>query len=126
MRRRTYSVLSAGVVLVAGAVLALYMVTHHRKQPTLPAIPKDIVMHTTDAPAEQPLTKDTYHSTAAADEPSYISLPTIQAAGYVQKMGIDQHGQVAAPNNVNLAGWYIHSLKPGEAGLSIIDGHVDG
>src|SRR5690606_38524134 len=31
-----------------------------------------------------------------------------------------------APTNVSLAGWFVDSVKPGDKGLSIIDGHVRG
>jgi len=77
-------------------------------------------------PSDQPITAATYHSAATGNQPSYIKLPSIGAEGYIQNVGIDQNGAVAAPTNVNLAGWYVNSLSPGQAGLSIIDGHVDG
>ncbi|KXK27367.1 MAG: Sortase family protein [candidate division WS6 bacterium OLB20] len=62
----------------------------------------------------------------ASDEPRSIRLPAANVDGYIQKVGIDQHGKIAVPSNVTMAGWYIHSKKPGEQGLSVIDGHVDG
>jgi len=30
------------------------------------------------------------------------------------------------PTNIFLAGWFVDSVKPGQKGNSIIDGHVDG
>ena len=33
---------------------------------------------------------------------------------------------MVAPGNVNLTGWYVGGAKPGDSGLSIIDGHVHG
>jgi LPXTG-site transpeptidase (sortase) family protein len=121
---RGHRLLSAAVVVV---VLAAGLVTLLLMRPDQP--PKkssSVVSYSTDRPSEAPVTPSTYHSTAGPTEPKYIRLPTIGAEGFVQKMGIDQHGAVAAPNNVNLAGWYVDSLSPGEEGLSIIDGHVDG
>ncbi len=112
------------LVGVAGSTAAyLAQRPHTQKQP--PGIAQ-VISATTDTPSEAPLAKDTYVSTAAPSEPKYIRLPSIQAEGFIQKMGIDQNQQIAAPGNVNLAGWYVNSALPGQAGLSIIDGHVDG
>jgi LPXTG-site transpeptidase (sortase) family protein len=97
-----------------------------QKTATPSARPVNVIHYSTPTPAETPATSQTYHSTAVGDQPKYMRLPTIGAEGYVQAVGIDQHGAVAAPNNVSLAGWYADMLKPGQAGLSIIDGHVDG
>jgi LPXTG-site transpeptidase (sortase) family protein len=52
-------------------------------------------------------------------------LPSIRAEGFIQKVGLVQQ-QIAAPSNIHLAGWYSGSQKPGQPGLSVIDGHVDG
>jgi len=90
------------------------------------ATTRNIVTKTLANPSKVPPTASTYTSAAAPNEPSYISLPTIGAKGYMQKVGVDQYGQMAAPTNVHLAGWYVNSLLPGQAGLSIIDGHIDG
>lgn len=88
--------------------------------------PADVVRYSTPTPSEKPATRHTYHSTAVGDQPQYITLPTIHAEGYIQAVGVDQNGAVAAPTNVTLAGWYANMLAPGKNGLSIIDGHVDG
>ena len=58
--------------------------------------------------------------------PKYISLPSINSGGYIQKVGVDQNRAIAVPNNVHFAGWFVESARPGDRGLSIIDGHVDG
>ncbi len=109
---------------VAGSVFtSLAHRPHTQKQP--PGI-AHVISATTETPSEAPPAKDTYVSTAAPNEPRYIRLPSIQAEGFIQKMGIDQNQQIAAPSNVNLAGWYVNSVLPGQPGLSIMDGHVDG
>ncbi|CAG1020871.1 sortase A [Patescibacteria group bacterium] len=59
-------------------------------------------------------------------DPRLLTLPTINTDAYIQKVGVDQNNQIAVPDNIHFAGWYINSVKPGEKGLSIIDGHVDG
>lgn len=87
---------------------------------------KGAVVVSTDQPSEEPINKNKYRSTAGPLEPKYITLSTINAEGFVEKVGVDQNAQIAVPTNINLAGWYVEALKPGEPGLSIIDGHLDG
>lgn len=125
-RRRLYII--AAIVLaacIAAGIVVRANIPHH-KTTQGPPTPTHVVTHSTLAPSEKAVTPATYHSAAVGDQPSYIKLPTIHAEGYIQNVGIDQNGAVAAPSNVNLAGWYIDSLSPGQPGLSIIDGHVDG
>lgn len=129
MHRRRI-ILAMGTLLVVGALAggATLLVHSHGRtqpQPTSPAA-KNVVTKTLAHPSSAPLTASNYTPTAGPNEPSYISLPTIGAQGYMQKVGVDQYGQMAAPTNVHLAGWYVNSLLPGQSGLSVIDGHVDG
>jgi hypothetical protein len=46
--------------------------------------------------------------------------------GFIQQVGIDQFNAIATPSSIHIAGWYSGSVKPGESGVSIIDGHVYG
>jgi LPXTG-site transpeptidase (sortase) family protein len=85
-----------------------------------------VVTYSTNTPDESSVEKATYKWLGADDEPKYIELPTIGAEGFVQKVGVDQNKQVAVPSNIHFAGWYVSSAKPGQTGLSIIDGHVTG
>lgn len=62
----------------------------------------------------------------AYDMPKRILIPSIGVEGFIQRVGVDQNYQIAVPSNVHLAGWYVNSVKPGEIGLSIMDGHRDG
>lgn len=64
--------------------------------------------------------------TYAADEPKKIALPSVGASGYIQKVGKTKENAVGVPSNIHLAGWYTAGVKPGESGLSIIDGHLQG
>jgi LPXTG-site transpeptidase (sortase) family protein len=117
-------IIGCAAVLIVAAFLLLP--SNKVQAPKTAAKPKNVITHSVATPSEKPITASTYVSTAVDDEPKSISLPSINASGFIQKVGIDQYGQVASPNNVQLAGWYVNSLKPGQAGLSIIDGHVDG
>lgn len=62
----------------------------------------------------------------AANNPRSISIPAVGISGFIQKVGINKSNEIAVPNNIHFTGWYVNSVKPGEKGLSIIDGHVDG
>lgn len=99
-----------------------YRATHHAQQ----HIETSVITHTTKDPSETPPTAacDTYK--VPASQPRKIELPSLDTAGCIQKVGIDQHRAIAAPNNIYLAGWYVHSAVPGEDGISVIDGHVSG
>ncbi len=77
----------------------------------------------TDTPSEQPV-PDNYN--VPADKPLSIQLPTIKTEGFIQQVGIDKDNQMVVPSNVHMAGWYTTGSLPGDAGLSIIDGHVHG
>lgn len=108
------------VFIAAGGVLAAT-----RKKSKTPQ-PSDVIRYSTDHPSEVKPDKKTYQWTGAANEPKFISLPTISTEGFVQKVGVDQHKAIAVPDNIYVAGWFTDYQRPGEPGLSIIDGHVDG
>jgi len=118
-------------ILVAGAliILVLGFVFYHPtskpdKQPTV-ATDSSPVTYSTDTPDEDKPADD-YRWPGKPQEPKRIQLSTIQTEGFVQAVGVDQHKQIAVPGNIHIAGWFKDSVLPGEQGLSIIDGHVDG
>jgi LPXTG-site transpeptidase (sortase) family protein len=120
---------SAGMFIVAIAMLA-YAAQGLLKQwqaTTGPAEPVtgEVLTTSTTTPQEVPIEEAAVVPTPA-DMPRSIELPTIEASGFIQKVGIDSTNAVAAPSNIFLAGWYINSVKPGEVGVSLIDGHVQG
>lgn len=117
-RKPVYLILFLILVFAISAV-ALLM------NPTLSGeIP--VIRHSTNTPSETKPQKETYKWYGAPDEPKYINLPTISAEGFVEKAGVDQNNQIAAPKNVHVAAWFVKSAKPGQQGLSVIDGHVTG
>jgi hypothetical protein len=112
------------IAVVVSTVLAVSCaLPQHPKAPLAPAA-AGVVIVSTDHPDESPLAG--YRSTATGTEPKYLRLPTIGTEGFVQKVGVDQHRQIAVPTNINLAGWFTESVAPGQLGLSIIDGHLNG
>lgn len=115
---------SIAVIVLSVAIVGAYLIL---QKPTKTVNGnKNVVVYSTDRPSEEPIKKSEYTSTAGPTEPKYITLPSINAEGFIEKIGVDQNNQMAVPTNIYLAGWYVEALKPGEAGLSIIDGHLDG
>lgn len=115
--------LLAALLVVAGAV-AVWLITRQDEK-SRGADSTNTVTYSTNTPDENPVAEP-YNWPGSASDPKYISLPTINTAGYVQRVGVDQNKQVAVPNNINMAGWFTNSVVPGQKGLSIIDGHVSG
>jgi LPXTG-site transpeptidase (sortase) family protein len=116
---------AAAMVLALLGVLGFVLTRKEEPAPT-PASAPAVVTTSTDTPDEQKPSANTFVWKGGAADPKYIRLPTINAEGFMQGVGIDQRGAVAVPNNIHMAGWFAESMRPGEPGLSIIDGHVDG
>lgn len=126
-------IIGRGALLIGAALLCYsayqgwrwYVTTHHTA--ALPAALKasqEVVTTSTDTPDETPITSDDYH--VPADHPRQILIPSIGAKGFIQRVGVDQNNAVAVPTNVHLAGWFTDSSLPGQPGLSLVDGHVQG
>ena len=59
----------------------------------------------------------------AADEPRAIYINKINVAARVKPMALNPDNSVQAPINIFDSGWYTGSVKPGEVGAMLIDGH---
>lgn len=124
------TVLSIGLLVLAAGCIAYgawgirqrYAATHT----AAPVISSQTVTQSTDAPDETPPTTACETYKVPASEPQKIVLPSLGVSSCVQKVGLTKQGAVAAPTNIHLAGWYTHSVRPGERGVSVIDGHVQG
>ncbi|GAA2429843.1 class F sortase [Streptomyces glaucus] len=59
--------------------------------------------------------------------PTRLLIPKISVDAPFIRLGIGRSGELEAPpaDDVNLVGWYAGGASPGEAGTSIIAGHVD-
>lgn len=84
-----------------------------------------VVVYSTDKPNEtKPANR--YAWKGKPEDPKKIIIPSLDIDGYIQNVGVDQNKEVAVPNNIHIAGWFVDTVLPGQKGLSIIDGHVDG
>lgn len=85
-----------------------------------------VITISTDKPDESKKNADNYNWRGTAEDPKRIKIGKIAVDAFVQQAGVDQNKAVAVPNNVHLASWFKDSVRPGQLGLSIIDGHVSG
>jgi len=120
-RRWRLLILLLGIAAIAFGLFGIISY-FNVKQGGVPA-PTHTATQSPDKPSEQPV-PPSYN--VRADQPKEINLPTIKAKGFIQKVAVDKNNQIVAPGNIHMAGWYTGSVKPGEPGLSIIDGHVNG
>ncbi|MFI5895513.1 class F sortase [Actinoplanes sp. NPDC051513] len=77
------------------------------------------------APQEQ---QETFRSTRTYDtvaEPVRLRIPALGVDSKVQRLGLQRDGSIAVPARVDVAGWYEHGPRPGQAGPAVILGHVD-
>ena len=119
----SYSAMALSILLIAfGSVgqADKYKATHTTTK--LQAV----IEHPTAKTSEAPVDVYDKSYTVAPDKPRALIMPSIGVHGFIQQVGVTADSAIDAPNNINLAGWYKNSVKPGEAGLSIIDGHVSG
>jgi len=119
------AIIAISLIAVGIIKLVLFEVGRHNANAPITASPETTITISSDTPSEATVSSD-FFMQVADDQPREIILPTIQTTGYIRRVGIDQNNQIAVPDSIYLAGWYVNSVKPDEAGLSIIDGHVLG
>jgi sortase (surface protein transpeptidase) len=58
---------------------------------------------------------------------SRVRIPEIKVDAPVMDVGLDKDGWIEAPppQDPNMAGWYQNGIAPGQAGTSVVVGHVD-
>mgnify|MGYP001206387490 CR=1 FL=1 len=118
--------LAISIILIIFASTFLYFLYKPDGKKTETTSTPDIVTNSTSQPDEEQPEKLGYKWRGQADEPKKLKISAINVDAFIQKVGVDQNNQVAVPTNIFLVGWFVDSSKPGENGLSIIDGHVDG
>lgn len=84
--------------------------------------PEDIqAAEGTDEKSIDQNTIDSYK--VAPDQPRIISISKIGVRARILPMGLNPDTSIQAPTNINDTGWYRDSVKPGQIGTSLIDGH---
>ena len=121
------AILVIGVLLLAigGLIFAnRYQKTH--KIPGLPSAEQTVTTDVSEPEESKPAESAVKNYSVPDDQPRSISIKSVGISGLIQKVGITKDNAMAVPSNIHFAGWYVNSVKPGEAGLSIINGHVLG
>ncbi len=62
----------------------------------------------------------------APELPRVLSIPSLGVKTRVLGMDVTATNQLRAPNNINDAGWYNGSARPGQPGAVALNGHVSG
>jgi sortase A len=64
----------------------------------------------------------------AVNEPARLIIPSIGVNASVQSVGLSKTGSgaIGTPSNFTDVAWYNRSPVPGDSGIAIIDGHLDG
>lgn len=123
-RQKRFVLSIISVALIIAAVIRLgdyFKVT--QLPPELPH-PDVVVTEDTKSPSEVKADTSTY--TVPADQPRRILIEKLSVDGLIQKVGLNPDNAISVPSNIWYAGWFTESSKPGEKGLSVIDGHVSG
>lgn len=114
--------ITSGVIVLIAIVAGLVMLNNRNSDSPATA---SVITRSTDDPSEEEIPDD-YNWKGKDSDPKLISMPSIKTKGFFQNVSVDQRKEVGVPNNIHLAGWFIKSSIPGEKGLSVVDGHVDG
>lgn len=61
----------------------------------------------------------------SAVQPVGVRIPAIGVDSTVDELGVDLAGALVPPEHPDIVGWYAAGVAPGEAGPSVIAGHVD-
>ncbi len=118
-KHRRFLWLAGGIILV---LVIAALIWQFQTQNTKPSSTSDIVTVSAE-PSTVPIGPD-FTWDGAPNEPKKLFIPRLGIEGFIQKVGVDQNGEVAVPTNIALAGWFVDSVRPGEKGLSVIDGHI--
>lgn len=119
----------AVIVFMFGMAVGLQGWMLNRKvadQVAPPVHAADRATEPTNPDETKPDTNALANYTVAGDMPRYVRVPSLGVEARVLRMGINAAGEVATPNNVFDTGWYDGSAKPGQAGASLLVGHVSG
>lgn len=113
----------AGILLLAGGVVVMVLAIAGPSGPPTAAqqIPQNVGTAVPQVPARPSA------GPLSASDPVRIEIPELSVNAPVTKVGQNPNGSIQVPplDDHNLAGWYTHSVTPGQRGASVIVGHVD-
>ena len=84
------------------------------------------VSRRTAANEQPPTVRQKEEYAVAAEAPRFLRISSIGVDARIVPVGKDAAGQIGAPTGIWDVGWYSASNRPGESGVSFIDGHISG
>lgn len=60
-----------------------------------------------------------------AGTPTAVRIPTIDVTSPLEVLGLDASGELVAPSEYHLVGWYGDGVVPGDVGPAVLAGHID-
>lgn len=115
--------IAIGLIVYGGYGLWQY---YHATHAQNPQITNEVITQSTSTPSETKPTDACAKYKVGDQYPERLSIPSITVDACIEQVGIDQHGAIAVPDNIYTVAWYVHSVLPGQPGLSVIDGHISG
>ena len=124
--RKVGTLLGSKKIIVGGVVCLILLagLFHYRSESSF-VDSGGVVTYSTENPDEKKPT-DNFQWKGGVEDPKKIIISSIGVDAYVQKVGVDQNKEVAVPSNLHMVGWFVDTVRPGQKGLSLIDGHVSG
>ncbi len=107
-------------------IVALVTATKQDRLSNDNEVVSEVVTQSTESPEERLPDDVGFNWKGRSTDPKRIQIPAIGVDAFMQSVGVDQNSQIAVPNNIHVAGWFVDSVRPGDQGLSIIDGHING
>ncbi len=123
--------MTAVVLAVGGATVIGVALARRHTPPPRPSLAAAGSITPTTAPTKpSPATTTRRRSVASPrpltySAPTEIAIPAIGVDSLLTTLGQNADGTVAVPISFHLAGWYEHSVTPGQKGPTVILGHVD-
>jgi sortase (surface protein transpeptidase) len=106
----------AGMLLVAGAGLAIFFGAHLQKPAHFDITPSSKARALAPASAKS----------MPASVPTRLQIPKIGIDTDLSQVGLQANGSMEMPWDIGTAAWYKYSPTPGQMGPSVIVGHLDG
>ena len=83
-------------------------------------ITPDFVVQGSDVKLISPIIK---HDEVNIALPVRLKIPKIRINAHIEQVGLTLSGEVGVPKGLANAAWFKQSVRPGESGSAIIDGH---
>jgi sortase (surface protein transpeptidase) len=122
----------ASLLAIVGVVVLVVALRAQRSAPepgasaagtiVVPSTPAKTAPHPT---AARPKRTRSARADLPASVPVAVRIPSIGVRSELISLGRNTDGSVQVPDSFQVAGWYDHSVTPGQVGPTVIVGHVD-